>query len=53
LRQKKGGYYDPPFKCRVPNSKKIGVKPYSPKGLENQKKVNKSPTKLAIFKKKI
>jgi len=37
----------------VPNSKKIGVEPYSPKGLKNQQKVNKSPTKLAIFKEKI
>jgi len=29
--RRKGGYYDPPFKCRVPKSKIIGLRPYSPK----------------------
>jgi len=28
-----GGYYDPPFKCRVPNRKKKCLEAYSPKGL--------------------
>lgn len=28
-----GGYYDPPFKCRVPNREKKCLEAYSPKGL--------------------
>jgi hypothetical protein len=31
----KGGYYDPPFKCRVPISKKRAFELYSPKGLRS------------------
>jgi len=50
---KKGGeeaillpYYDPPFKCRVPNRSTNPDKPIHTKCYSDQQKVNKPPTKF-------
>jgi hypothetical protein len=51
--EKKGGeeaillpYYDPPFKCRVPNRSTNPDKPIHTKCYSDQQKVNKPPTKF-------
>ena len=51
--EKKGGkeaillpYYDPPFKCRVPNRSTNPNKPIHTKCYSDQQKVNKPPTKF-------
>lgn len=45
LTREGGGYYDPPFKCRVPNRREIGFETYSPKDFDDSNKTNKTPTK--------
>lgn len=44
-----GGYYDPPYKCRVPNPSINPKKPRNTKRYSNQQKVNKPPTKYGKY----